>query len=236
MKLEEYVKVTKLWEELELKRVELLVFYFYKFDERASFTPNDVGHWAGIAGLPMPNTSRLAKSMQRSTRFLRGIGKGHFRLHPSVIKELDVQLTKTIPSTPVRSRIGASFISALRLEELRNLKSSNFDYSKLIRLCEELDFNFNEGNYFSVGMLVRSMLDHVPPIFHCKNFGEVANNYGGGGKSFHDLMSNLEASSRKLSDLYLHTQIRAKESLPNSTQIDFSQAIDALLGEVIRVA
>jgi hypothetical protein len=76
-------------------------------------------------------------------------------------------------------------------------------------------------------------LDHVPPIFGCKSFAEVSNNYSG-GKSFKESMKRLEDSSRKIADSYLHTQIRKSESLPNPTQVDFSNDLDVLLAEIAR--
>jgi hypothetical protein len=87
----------------------------------------------------------------------------------------------------------------------------------------------------AVAMLVRAILDHVPPIFSCKNFAEVSNNYGGGSKSFKQSMANLESSSRKIADSHLHTQIRSKEILPNKTQVNFSNDLDVLLAEIVRL-
>lgn len=49
-------------------------------------------------------------------------------------------------------------------------------------------------------------------------------------------MSRLENSSRKIADSYLHTKIRKKESLPNKTQVNFSNDIDVLLAEIIRIS
>ena len=47
-------------------------------------------------------------------------------------------------------------------------------------------------------------------------------------------MVHLDSSSRKIADAFLHTQIRSKEVLPNSTQIDFSNDLDVLLSEIYR--
>lgn len=82
-------------------------------------------------------------------------------------------------------------------------------------------------------VLTRALLDHIPPIFECNKFAEVANNYDG-SKSFKEAMKNLENSSRKIADHYLHSQIRKRESLPTVKQIDFSNDIDFLLAEIIR--
>ena len=40
---------------------------------------------------------------------------------------------------------------------------------------------------------------------------------------------------RNISDSFLHSQIRQKEVLPNSTQVDCKQDLDVLLSEVVRV-
>jgi len=82
-------------------------------------------------------------------------------------------------------------------------------------------------------MLVRSILDHVPPIFQSRNFGEVVANHG--GRSFKESMRNLNDSSRKIGDQHLHGQIRRKETLPNETQVDFSNSLDVLLAEIERL-
>lgn len=126
-----------------------------------------------------------------------------------------------------------NYINLERLKELRVIQNKNFDLIKLIKFCEELNSNFYAGCYLSCAMIVRSILDHIPPIFQCKNFNEVANCYG--TKSFKESMLNLNNSSRKIADSYLHTPIRNKEVLPNNNQVDFCNDLDVLLGEICRI-
>ncbi len=127
------------------------------------------------------------------------------------------------------------YVNPKRIQELQAIASPNYDLSKLIKLCEELNLCFTNECYLAVAMLVRAILDHVPPIFKCNNFGEVANNYGGGGKSFKGSMQHLENSSRNIADAQLHKQIRNKETLPNETQVNFSNDLDVLLEEIVRI-
>ena len=76
-------------------------------------------------------------------------------------------------------------------------------------------------------MLVRAIIDHVPPVFGKKNFNEVANQYG--GKSFKEMMQHLQLSLRALADECLHAQIRSSESLPTETQIlSFDHKLDLI--------
>ena len=124
-------------------------------------------------------------------------------------------------------------IADSRLDELRALGSTQFDFSKLIRLCEEINTSYSDGCYFATAMLIRSLLDHVPPIFGKKNFDEVANNYG--GKSFKGTMQHLHNASRNVADGHLHQQIRKSETLPTAQQVNCGQQLDALLEEIVRI-
>jgi hypothetical protein len=127
------------------------------------------------------------------------------------------------------------FIAEERLNELRKLSSNEFDFRKLIRLCEELNSAFDDGCYLATAMLTRGVLDHVPPLFGKRTFAEVANNYGDGGKSFKEAMLHLENAARKVADAHLHTPIRKIESLPTAQQVWFASNLDLLLAELIRI-
>jgi hypothetical protein len=133
-----------------------------------------------------------------------------------------------VPST-------SHFVDPTRLAELRAIRSPEFDLSKLIRYCDELNSNYDQGCFLAVPMLGRAILDHVPPIFGCRNFSEVANNYSSGTKSFRQSMEHLENSLRKIADAHLHVQIRKSEVLPNRTQVNFSSDLDVMLAEIVRL-
>jgi len=127
-----------------------------------------------------------------------------------------------------------SFVDPSRIEELSQVKNADFDLRKLIRFCEELNICYQNECYLAVAILTRALIDHIPPILAFNTFSEVVNNYAG-TKSFKDHMKRLEDSSRKIADAHLHTGIRSKETLPTSTQVNFSNDIDVLLGEIIRI-
>ncbi len=135
----------------------------------------------------------------------------------------------------VESQVSSgAYVELTRINELKAIRSEKFDVARLIALCEELNICYaNDCNQATI-MLTRAIVDHVPPIFGVTNFAEVANNYGG-SKSFRQSMEHLEKSSRKIADSYLHGQIRSKESLPTRTQINFSNDLDVLLAEIIRI-
>lgn len=124
------------------------------------------------------------------------------------------------------------FVNSNRIEELKNLKSPQYEFAKLIKYCEEINICYKNECYLAVAMLTRAIIDHIPPIFNAFNFKNV---YGqNGSRSFKEQMTHLDNSLRKIADSYLHSHIRSKEALPNNTQVNFSQDIDVLLAEVCR--
>lgn len=127
-----------------------------------------------------------------------------------------------------------TYIDGSRLEEFKCISKKDYDLTKLIRILEEINLCNRKGCYLATILLVRALIDHVPPIFVCKTFSEVANNYKG-SKSFKESMQRLEKSSRNIADQHLHCQIRKTEVLPNKTQVDFRNDVDVLLAEVVRI-
>lgn len=124
------------------------------------------------------------------------------------------------------------YVSLPRIEELRAIPSTPWDLKRLIRLCEEINSSFANGNLLATGMLLRAVADHVPPIFGVKSFNEYANSVA--GKSHKETMQHLQNSLRSIADSFLHDHIRSKEVLPTESRVDFRQDLDVLLGEIVR--
>ncbi|MDR0683459.1 MAG: hypothetical protein LBG15_16710 [Dysgonamonadaceae bacterium] len=127
---------------------------------------------------------------------------------------------------------GDLFVDKERIEELSQIDESDFDYTKLIQFLKELNDAYSNDNYHSIVMLIRTIIDHVPPIFGKKNFADVCGSYG--TRSFQESMKHLN-SGRKIADSYLHTSIRNQEALPTKIQVDFRQDLDVLLQEIVRL-
>jgi len=147
-----------------------------------------------------------------------------------------VRMKENKPPQKPTSPSYASLIADSRILELRGLASADFDFTKLVRLCEELNIAFQQDCYFSIAMLTRGLLDHVPPIFGMRTFVEVANNYSGGGRSFKQTIQHLENAARNVADAHLHMPIRKSETLPVAQQVCFGQELDVLLSEVVRIS
>jgi hypothetical protein len=136
----------------------------------------------------------------------------------------------SVSSAPIKTQ----YVNSSRIAELRSVRGK-FDTTRLTRLCEELNLANEHDCHMSKAMIVRAIADHVPPVFGCANFNEVANNYAG-SKSFRGSMQHLQNSLRHIADGALHVQIRATEVLPTPQQVDYRQDLDALLAEVVRLS
>jgi hypothetical protein len=154
----------------------------------------------------------------------------------ALLPEIEAALERLDDNANLHISEGSAIVADSRLIELRSLVSEDFDFRKLVRLCEEINSAYSLQSYYATAMLIRALLDHVPPIFGLKSFGEVANNYAGGGKSFKETMHHLENASRKVGDMHLHLPIRKSETLPTAQQVDCGQQLDVLLSEIVRIS
>lgn len=139
-----------------------------------------------------------------------------------------------VPGGPLKE----TYVAPSRISELQNLKNPKWDPSRLVRMLQELNLAHANDMHMSTGMLVRAITDHVPPIFGKAKFAEVAAQYSAGsvdGRSFKGAMSHLTDSMKHIADGILHVHIRSKETQPNAKQVDFSQSLDVLLAEIVRV-
>lgn len=131
-----------------------------------------------------------------------------------------------------------AYVDSIRIGQIQSINAGLWDFSRLVELCREINVAAANRCHMATAMLLRTILDHVPPILGYNTFTEVANNYGGSKsqKSFRASMQRLQGSLRNIADLHLHSPIRHRESVPTSVQVDFAADLDVLLAEIVRVA
>jgi hypothetical protein len=127
------------------------------------------------------------------------------------------------------------YVHPSRIIALQRLPAGRWDFKRLVELCREINVAAAHQCHMSTAMLLRTILNHVPPVLGFGAFSEVANNYGS-SPSFKKSMKRLQDSLRNIADFHLHLPIRAIEDLPTATQVDFAADLDVLLGEIIRVS
>lgn len=211
------------------------LLYFYAVKKNGGATLKQIISDFDNAGLGNPNITKLRTAIAKDRRTAK-VSTNEWRLKSDKITEIEkeFQLSRCFQEGQLKLvAVDGWYIDKKRLQALRK-KKSKFDFSRLAQMLTELNHASTAENYISVILLTRAILDHVPPIFGLNTFAEVANNHG--TKSFKDSMSHLENSSRKIADSYLHTKIRSKESLPSKTQVNFSNDLDVLLAETIRIS
>lgn len=140
----------------------------------------------------------------------------------------------SIPLIPNGAVQKPAYVDLHRILQLRSIESTQWDTKRLVRQLQELNIAHANEAHMSTAMLVRAIMDHVPPIFNVKNFSEVANNYPA-PRSFSEQMKQLDTSLRKIADTHLHQPVRKAEVLPLAPQVDFRGALDVLLSEIVRL-
>jgi hypothetical protein len=130
----------------------------------------------------------------------------------------------------------APYVTFERLGQINALKSAEFDFSKLVRLIEELNYAHSKSMSYSKGMLLRSIIDHVPPLFGHNDFRQIPANYSSSGnsRSFKGVTETL-LRYKDSGDSILHSQIRKTESLIEPTQVNLQVQLDSLLQEIVRL-
>jgi hypothetical protein len=185
---------------------------------------------------PLASVHRIVELGNGSDWAVTGSEPHAIRLRPTqAFLQAERKLRTTATVVPVRrTPVFPAFVDEDRLSQLRAITSAQYDLTRLIALCNELNTCAANGCVLAIAMLTRALIDHVPPIFQAKTFVELASNYAG-SRSFKDSMQHLSNSARRIADSHLHVQIRSREVLPNMVQVDFSRDLDVLLAEIVRV-
>jgi hypothetical protein len=233
----EYADRVDLTRKGEMDRARLIAYYWVKTHKIADFVLADLLQLWGQLNVPQPNVTRLAGRLTAAEGFPRSPKRGHFRLHADVTRglEADYEELFNAPAPTVAPRSGGrTLIDESRIAELRTLTGRRLDPLRLVRICEEINISYSMGCLMAVAVLSRTLINHVPPAFGFTAFAQVASNYGG-GRSFKKVAEKLEETARAIGDMIAHETMRASETLPSPAMIDFSQELDVLLGEVIRL-
>ncbi|MGW6648281.1 hypothetical protein ACWGA4_00350 [Streptomyces rubiginosohelvolus] len=125
---------------------------------------------------------------------------------------------------------GSSYISDEIITALENA-TTKYKLDKLSALARELNENYSAGRPYASQMLLRAILDHVPPAFGQKTFDSVVANvsWSRTDKAHVRKLRDTRASA----DDVLHRQIRQSPSHFNMNDMPPRAAINALLQALI---
>lgn len=124
----------------------------------------------------------------------------------------------------------AYIVDPALIARLDTLKSSTYDVAALVRICKEINSSHAHGNVLAVALLMRTVLNHVPPVFGHETFGQVVAN---AVKSLKESFEHLENGLRKIADFHTHRKIVAVESYLSPAQVEpFKPQFELLLQQV----
>jgi hypothetical protein len=127
--------------------------------------------------------------------------------------------------------INESFVDAKIISRLLSLSTKSYDLQKLNKYIEELNYAYQSEHYLSSILLIRAVMNHIPPIFNATNFSQVVAN---SKRSVKAILSIMEDSARPIADLHTHMMIREKELIPTKNQVEpYKAAFELLLNEII---
>jgi|HubBroStandDraft_5_1064220.scaffolds.fasta_scaffold06411_6 hypothetical protein len=146
----------------------------------------------------------------------------------------DIKWELENPSLDDYADIAQTLIAPKLLKSLREAESANYDFTKLRGYCKEINSSFYSGNFVACLLLMRTVLNHIPPVFGYQTFKEVVSN---SGKSLKENLEHLDNGLRKLADLYAHQTIKAREQYATKSQVEpFRPQFELLLQEVLNKA
>ncbi|HEV2315167.1 MAG TPA: hypothetical protein VGR94_07665 [Candidatus Acidoferrales bacterium] len=117
------------------------------------------------------------------------------------------------------------------VSQIAELEVSSVDLSFLARICREINSSYAHGNILATALLMRTVLNHVPPVFGYQTFDQVVAN---AGKSLKDSFDHLQSGLRKVADFHAHRKITSAESYPSIAQVEpFKPQFELLLQQVI---
>lgn len=114
---------------------------------------------------------------------------------------------------------------------LEQIASAKFDTKFLARLCQEINSCYGHGNVIATALLMRSLLNYVPPIFGHTTFSQVSAN---AGRSLKESFDHLENGLRKIADFQTHRTGGPFTPYPSIAQVEpFKPQFELLLHQVL---
>ena len=143
----------------------LAFLYFRRLQGKQDASLQELIHDFDSAGLAKPNITWLRRAIAKDRRTTKTKGDS-WRLKADKVPglEKDFQLQQCLEKKLKHQETSGTYVNKGRFQELRSAKSE-LDFSRLIQMLSEIDHAFLVGNYITVIMLTRGILDHVPPIF-----------------------------------------------------------------------
>ena len=194
----------------------------------ASFRDYSKRFVAAVKRIGDPDLSSMVAELDTSPEYITQAHDLRAELY-SIIDALKEAASD--PAYAVGIAANSAFLNTGVLSNLMSLRDKKFDTRKLAKMCTELNDAYSRGNYISCALLLRAIINHVPPVFAATTFAQVVAN---SGRSIGAVLSRLNDDARPIADFHTHILIRSTESLPTKNQLEpYKPATEILIQEVI---
>ena len=134
-------------------------------------------------------------------------------------------------SDGVRAPVRGCIVEPEMIARLSGMQTTRLDVSSLVQMCREINSSHTHGNVLATVLLMRTVINHVPPAFGYDTFGQVVANVG---KTLKESFDHLENGLRKIADFHAHRKIAEREFYPSVAQVEpFKPQFELLLQQVI---
>ncbi len=124
------------------------------------------------------------------------------------------------------------FVDSALLARIASLGGSSFSLTKLTRFTVELNENYGRGNYLSCSLLIRAIINHIPPLFGQRTFAQVV---AGSSRSVKSILGQLDEGARDIGDLHSHEIVDGNSSPPTKNQVEpYKPPFEVLYREIER--
>ena len=156
-----------------------------------------------------------------------------YDLRADLLPIIDLLRHKALdPSWGDQASTSKDFVDSGLVARVASLSGQSFNLAKLTRFTVELNENYSRGNYLSCALLIRAIINHVPPLFGHRTFSQVV---AGAGRSVKAILRQLEEGARDIDDLHTHEIVDGYSSPPTKNQIEpYKPPLEVLYQEIER--
>lgn len=116
-------------------------------------------------------------------------------------------------------------------QRLRALQNATMDTRVLVALCHEINSSWAHGNIVATALVMRAVLNYVPPAFGHEAFAQVL---AQSPRTLKDSWTHLEEGLRKIADFHTHRRLGRSDMYPSVGQVEpFRPQFELLLQETI---
>lgn len=183
-----------------------------------------------LAGPLLPEAERLRlNSLEVEVNNIYSAYEAHAEIQ-ALLPDIEAALEH---SNEAGLAIGTSawIVDSSLIDRLAQTSSTAVDIDSLVRLCKEINSSFAHGNIVATALVMRAVLNYVPPAFGQGTFEQVVAHIG---RSLKDSFGHLENGLRKIADFHTHRRIGGGDFYPSVAQVEpYKPQFELLLQQVV---